>query len=133
MTHSAHWCAGSDAEAQAAAPLLLQQCLEDILDDDATSVAQLAGLPLAPLADGRRGTLQLASQAGAAGDYRVEAIGPFPVFEHIPAFMTAWTGCQGAMRCMQERCIWPLRRMLLCWVSRKRICSSERAGLCSSG
>jgi hypothetical protein len=67
ISHAAQWCAGSDAEAQAAAPLLLQQCLEDVLDDDATSVAQLAGLPLAPLADGRRGTLQLASQAGAAG------------------------------------------------------------------
>lgn len=59
--------AGSEAEAQAAAPLLLAQCMGDVLDDDAESVAQLSGLPLAPLADGRRGTLQLASDTEPSG------------------------------------------------------------------
>ena len=59
--------AGSEAEAQAAAPALLEQCMADVQDDDPASVGQLAGLPLAPLADGRRGTLRLSVDAGPAG------------------------------------------------------------------
>ncbi len=41
--------------------------MADVLDDDPASVALLAGLPLLPLADGRRGTLRLAADAGPAG------------------------------------------------------------------
>lgn len=41
--------------------------MADVLDDDPASVALLAGLPLLPLADGRRGTLHLAADAGPAG------------------------------------------------------------------
>ena len=47
--------------------LLLEHCLGDVLDDDAESVAQLAGLPLLPLGDGSVGTIQLVPNGKRAG------------------------------------------------------------------
>ena len=52
--HGLLLCAGDAGALQ----LLLEYCLGDVLDTDADSVAQLAGLPLLPLGDGSVGTIQ---------------------------------------------------------------------------
>lgn len=46
---------------------LLAACMDDVIDADPESAAKLAGLPLAPLADGRRSTLRLALDVGPQG------------------------------------------------------------------
>jgi hypothetical protein len=54
-----HLATGRGAAADAAvAARLLRYCMSDIDDGDASSVAQLAGLPLVPLVDGTLGALR---------------------------------------------------------------------------
>lgn len=60
--------------------MLLEQCMGDVADGDPQSAAQLAGLPLAPLADGRRGTLCLAGRASCEGPLQTEVYEPSAIF-----------------------------------------------------
>ena len=63
--------------------MLLEQCMGDVADGDPQSAAQLAGLPLAPLADGRRGTLCLAARASCEGPLQTEMYEPCTILENV--------------------------------------------------
>ena len=72
-SNNLHSCLRATDGDDSGSELLLEACMEDILDEEPASVAQLAGLSLLALADGRCGTLRLAADSGDAGAGRFQA------------------------------------------------------------